>query len=130
MSVVLDASALLAYLQREAGADVVKAALGEALISTVNWTEVVQKAAAAADEIEAIREDIQSLGLVIQPFSTAQAETAGRLRQSTAALGLSLADRACLALGIDTQSPVYTADRIWREIVLDGVDVVVIRGAL
>ena len=124
---VLDASALLAYLQRETGADLVKAALGEALISTVNWTEVVQKAAATADQIEALREDIQSLGLVIQPFSTAQAEIAGRLRQSTAALGLSLADRACLALGIDTQSLVYTADRIWREIALDDVDVEAIR---
>ena len=43
MSVVLDASALLAYLQREAGADIVKAALGEAVISTVNWAGVVQK---------------------------------------------------------------------------------------
>ena len=60
MSVVLDASALLAYLQRETGADTVRTALGEALISTVNWTEVVQKAAAATDEIEALREDIQS----------------------------------------------------------------------
>ena len=127
MSVVLDASALLAYLQRETGADIVKAALGKALISTVNWTEVVQKAAATADQIEALREDIQSLGLVIRPFSTTQAEIAGRLRQSTAALGLSLADRACLALGIDTQSLVYTADRIWREIALDDVDVEAIR---
>ena len=124
---VLDASALLAYLQRETGADIVKAALGEALISTVNWTEVVQKAAATADQTEALREDIQSLGLVIRPFSTTQAEIAGRLRQSTAALGLSLADRSCLALGIDTQSLVYTADRIWREIALDDVDVEAIR---
>lgn len=107
MSVVLDASALLAFLQRETGADVVKAALGEAVISTVNWAEVVQKAAAAPDEIEALREDIQALGLVIQPFSTIQAEIAGRLRRRTAAFGLSLADRACLALGIDTQSLVY-----------------------
>lgn len=126
MSVVLDASALLAFLQRETGADVVKAALGEAVISTVNWAEVVQKAAATPDEIEALREDIQALGLVIQPFSTIQAEIAGRLRRSTAAFGLSLADRACLALGIDTQSLVYTADRIWREIALD-VEVEAIR---
>ena len=126
MSVVLDAFALLAFLQRETGADVVKAALGEAVISTVNWAEVVQKTAAAPDEIEALREDIQALGLVIQPFSTIQAEIAGRLRRSTAAFGLSLADRACLALGIDTQSLVYTADRIWREIALD-VEVEAIR---
>ena len=127
MSVVLDASALLAYLQRETGADIVRAALGEAVISTVNWVEVVQKTTTAADEIEALREDIQSLGVVIQPFSTAQAETAGRLRPGTSALGLSLADRACLALGIETESLVYTADRVWREIALDEVKVEVIR---
>ena len=124
---VLDASALLAYLQGEVGADLVRAALGEAVISTVNWAEVVQKAAAAADEIEALREDIQSLGVAILPFSVAQAEIAGRLRQSTAAIGLSLGDRACLALAIDTQSKVYTADRIWREISLDDVEIEVIR---
>ena len=54
----------------------------------------------------------QSLGLVILPFSVTQAEITGRLRQRTAAFGLSLADRACLALAIDTQSAVYTADRV------------------
>ena len=127
MSAVLDASALLAYLQAEAGADIVKTILGEAVISTVNWTEVIQKSTAAADEVEALRGEIQSLGLVIQPFSTAQAEIAGGLRQRTAAFGLSLADRACLALGIDTRSRVYTADRIWREIALDEVDIEAIR---
>ena len=127
MRVVLDASALLAYLQREAGADIVKAVLRGAAISTVNWAEVIQKAAAAADEIEALRGDIQSLGLVIRPFSAIQAEIAARLRRSTAAFGLSLADRACLALGIDTKSSVYTADRIWREVALDDVEIKAIR---
>ena len=71
---MLDASALLAYLQGEVGADRVRAALGEAVISTVNWAEVVQKAGVAAHEAEALREDAQSLGLVILPFSVSQAE--------------------------------------------------------
>lgn len=127
MSVVLDASALLAYLQGEAGADLVSAALGEAVISAVNWAEVVQKAEAAADEVEALRADVELLGLAILPCTANQVEIAGRLRQSTAALGLSLADRACLALGIDAQSTVYTADRGWRRLVLDDVEVEVIR---
>ena len=127
MSVVLDASALLAYPQGEAGADLVRAALGQAVISTVNWAEVVQKTGATAEEIEALGADIQLLGLAILPFSTAQAEIAGSLRRSTAALGLSLGDRACLALGIDTRSTVYTADRVWRQIVLDDVEIEAIR---
>ena len=91
MSIVLDASALLAYLQGEVGADRVRAALGEAVISTVNWAEVVQKAGAEVHEAETLRGDAQSLGLVILPFSVSQAEITGRLRQSTAAFGLSLA---------------------------------------
>ena len=123
---MLDASALLAYLQGEVGADRVRGALGEAVISTVNWAEVVQKAETSAYEAEALRQDAQSLGLVILPFSVSQAEIAGRLRQSTATFGLSLADRACLALAIDTQSTVYTADRVWLEIGL-GVEVEAIR---
>ena len=96
---MLDASALLAYLQGEVGADRVRAALGEAVISTVNWAEVVQKAGTAAHEAEALREDAQSLGLVILPFSVTQAEITGRLRQDTAAFGLSLADRALPCAG-------------------------------
>ena len=127
MSAVLDASALLAYLQGEAGADLVRTVLGQAVISTVNWAEVVQKAGATAEEIEALRADIKLLGLAILPFTTVQAEIAGGLRRSTAALGLSLGDRACLALGIDTESTVYTADRVWRQVVLDDVEIETIR---
>lgn len=126
MSAVLDASALLAYLQQEPGGETVKAVIEGAAMSTVNWSEVVQKTAGPADETAEIRRSLQFLGLTFAPFSSAQAETAGRLREKTGSFGLSLGDRACLALGIDTGETVYTADRAWLRLAL-GVDVAAIR---
>ena len=119
MSVVLDASALLAYLQLEPGADAVKAALGEATMSTVNWAEVIQKVSPSESEAVELRYGMQSLGLTLLPLSAVQAEIAGRLRESTARFGLSLGDRACLAVGKDSGGVVYTADRVWLELGLD-----------
>ena len=101
MSVVLDASALLAYLQGEPGGERVKAVLGQAVLSTVNWAEVIGKAREQEVETEGLQEDLASLGLTFEPFSTAQAEIAGRLKERTKRLGFSLGDRACLSLGCD-----------------------------
>ena len=119
MSVVLDASALLAYLQLEPGADAVKAALGEATMATVNWAEVIEKVSPSESEAVELRYGMQSLGLTLLPLSAVQAEIAGRLRESTARFGLSLGDRACLAVGMDSGGVVYTADRVWLELGLD-----------
>ena len=119
MSAVLDASALLAYLQGEPGAEAVKAIIDGAAISTVNWAEVVQKVSPTARDAANLRRSLQSLGLGFMPLSVAQAEIAGRLRATTADLGLSLGDRTCLAVGIEDGRTVYTADRIWRELQLD-----------
>ena len=93
-----------------------KAVIGDAVVSTVNWTEVVQKMSGLDDETETVRRNLESLGLKFEPFSTAQAEIAGRLRKHTGNLGLSLGDRACLALGIDAGEAVYTADRVWLQL--------------
>ena len=82
MSVVLDASALLAYLQDEPGGDRVKAMLGQAVLSTVNWAEVVGKARDEEIDVEGLKEDLESLGLGFEPFSAAQAEVAGRLKEA------------------------------------------------
>jgi len=119
MSAVLDASALLAYLQQEAGAEIVKAAIGRAVISTVNWAETVQKTSPTTDEAADLRQGLQSLGLAFLPLSVEQAETAGRLRERTARFGLSLGDRACLAVGMEDGRTVYTADRVWQKLGLD-----------
>lgn len=117
---------MLAYLQQEPGGETVKAVIEGAAMSTVNWSEAVQKTAGPADETAEIRRSLQFLGLTFAPFSSAQAEIAGRLREKTGSFGLSPGDRACLALGIDTGETVYTADRAWLRLAL-GVDVAAIR---
>ena len=126
MSAVLDASALLAYLQREPGAGSVRAVLGSALMSTVNWTEVIQKAADSERKAAELRADLESLGLALEPFSATQAGIAGTLRETTMEFGLSLGDRACLALAIEKGEAILTADRIWERLRL-GVEIEVIR---
>lgn len=113
MSAVLDASALLAYLQREPGHDRVAAVLPRSVISAVNWTEVIGKTHSAGLQTEDLLDSLASLGLTVEPFSSTQAETAGRLLERTRPLGLSLADRACLALAMDRGEVAHTADRAW-----------------
>ena len=113
---VLDASALLAYLHDEPGADAVDAVLAESLMSTVNWSEVVQKSLERGVDTQGLREDVEALGLRIEAFTGEDAECAARLWPATRKLGLSLGDRACLALGRRLRVPVLTADRAWLDL--------------
>jgi PIN domain nuclease of toxin-antitoxin system len=124
---VLDASALLAALTGERGADkLTLELLSTAVISTVNLAEVQSKLVArglSADSAWAaalvpVEEAI--------PFTSEQAKAAGSLAAETRALGLSLGDRACLGLGLALQAPVYTADRSWKSLKL-GVQIHLIR---
>jgi ribonuclease VapC len=123
---VLDASALLAYLQDEPGGEMIEEILSEAIISSVNWTEVVQKSVAAGVAIDGMREDLAALGLEIVPFASEDGEMAGQLWLQTKQVGLSLGDRACLSLGLKLNLRVLTCDRIWTTISL-ALDVQVIR---
>ena len=112
-AVVLDASAVLSYLLRERGWEAVQSALPGGLLGSVNLCEIVSKfceRGASASEVEA---DVLGLGVEIAPFSAAQAVIAAQLRPETRALGLSLGDRACLALGLETGAEVLTADAAW-----------------
>jgi PIN domain nuclease of toxin-antitoxin system len=118
MGVVLDASALLAYLRAEPGSEAVDGVLGSALITSVNWAEVLQKSLSAGVEVEGLRQELQALGLAVEPFSAEDADTAALLWPQTRHLGLSLADRACLSLALRLNLPVLTCDRIWAELTL------------
>lgn len=126
MKWVLDASALLAYLHGEPGDARVREAIDAAGICAVNWSEVIQKALAAQVDVRGMREDLTQLGLTILAYTPVQAELAGRLWSDTRELGLSLADRACLALALDASVPVLTADRVWKKLAL-GVDIELLR---
>jgi PIN domain nuclease of toxin-antitoxin system len=117
---VLDASALLALVYDEEGADRVEPVLrAGALISMVNWAETLSRMAERGDPVELgvprLRAQVDAIGrLTISPYDEAQALETARLRPRTRSLGLSLADRACLALGRLHRLPVLTTDRAWR----------------
>jgi len=110
---VLDASAVLALLQDEPGAKRVEAALPFASIGSVNLAEVVAKLADAKLSPAAIDEALDPLDLDVIAFEKAHAVGAGLLRRSTRALGLSLGDRACIALATAIKATVLTADTSW-----------------
>jgi PIN domain nuclease of toxin-antitoxin system len=93
--------------------------MGNAYIGAVNWSEVAQKAVRKGLDIETARALLAEVGLNIVPFSAKQAETAARLWEKTRRHGLSLADRACLALALDRDLPVLTADRAWADLGLE-----------
>ncbi|MBI2856698.1 MAG: type II toxin-antitoxin system VapC family toxin [Chloroflexi bacterium] len=123
---VLDASALLALLNREAGAEVVAEALPEAVVSAVNISEVVAKLADVGMPEHAVSEALRGLALETLPFDLEQAYTTGLLTPSTKVVGLSLGDRCCLSLARMLGVPALTADRSWERLSA-GIEVRVIR---
>lgn len=124
--IILDASALIALIYQEKGHDIVAKYLAESTISTVNLSEVTAyliKNGVSPKEVIALLTD---LSLHIVEFSESQALLAGELITLTAAKGLSLGDRACLALAIEKKQPVLTADKAWATLDL-GVRIILIR---
>ncbi len=119
MSVVLDASALLAFLHDEPGGETVSSSLEGAHVSAVNWSEVLQKSLQRKVDIEGMQQEFIDVGVTFEPFTPQQAETTARLWSRTRNHGLSLADRVCLALAMDKALPVLTADRAWATLDLD-----------
>jgi PIN domain nuclease of toxin-antitoxin system len=123
---VADASAILALLKQEPFGKLDPRRLFGATISAVNLSEVLERLCSgglgAADADKAIAE----LNLRVADFDEAQARVAAYLRPRTRQAGLSLGDRACLALAISLGCPVITADRVWASLDV-GVEIVVIR---
>ncbi|HKJ36010.1 MAG TPA: type II toxin-antitoxin system VapC family toxin [Solirubrobacterales bacterium] len=130
MLAVLDASAMLALLQGEPGSERVADALAEGCaISVVNVAEVLSKLAeGGADPAEA-GDRIEDLAdvLVVHPLDQRDVVEVARLRPTTRAAGLSLGDRACLALARRLGLPALTTDRAWAALELDAVRVELVR---
>jgi PIN domain nuclease of toxin-antitoxin system len=124
---ILDASALLAYVKNEPGGEAVQRRLGgDTAISAVNLAEVVSKLIDAGWTEESIRGTFAATQAQRVTFEPLDAYVTGLLRERTTHRGLSLADRACLALALRLGVPALTADRSWADLDV-GVEVIVVR---
>ncbi|VAW29906.1 hypothetical protein MNBD_CHLOROFLEXI01-3823 [hydrothermal vent metagenome] len=124
--IVLDASALLAFLFHEVGHEQVAPYLDDCCISTVNLSEVIGRFVRDGHDAEAVLNKILSTNIKMVPFSVQQAGIAALLLPLTKPFGLSFADRACLSLAMMQKISVITADRIWQQVDLD-IDIRLIR---
>ena len=123
---VLDTSALIALLFGERGAEKVEAVMRGAALSTVNYCETLAVMTRLGRDVGRLRQGLLISGLSIVPFEARHAEVTAELEWQTRSRGLSLGDRACLALGILRNETVLTADRPWADLAL-GVRVELIR---
>lgn len=125
--IILDASAILAVIHQEPGYEkLTPDLLARAVASTVNLAEVQGKLVSRGWVSDEAWEDATSPVQEVLPFNPGQARVAGGLIAQTRQLGLSLGDRACLALGIALKGSVYTCEKTWKNLRL-GVPVQVIR---
>ncbi len=124
--IALDASALLAFLFREPGHAVVGQAMSDACISTVNLAETLGRFARDGQNPEPIAMRLADSPLEIVPFSSSQAILCARLLPPSRELGLSLGDRACLAVAMERGIAAMTADSAWRKLKV-GVEIALIR---
>lgn len=113
--VVLDASAILAFLRREPGHETVRKVLPRSLLLTVNLTEIIAKLIERGASGKAAIQIVSALPAAIVPFDEPLAIQAGLAWESTRKSGLSLGDRACLALAAREGLPTLTTDRAWLQ---------------
>ena len=116
---VLDSSCLLASVFQEPGGEKVRALLAGAMMSAVNWSEFVQKAAQYGVDTLGMRSDAEGAGLRIMPVTVDLAEAAAALWPVGKKVGLSLGDRMCLALAQQYRATAYTTDVAWTACVFD-----------
>jgi ribonuclease VapC len=126
LSVVFDASALLAVVLEEVGAGIVLAEARNSIVSAVNLDEVFHKGVLRGVPIEEVEEQVARLEIEVRSFDVPQARVASELHPRVHRLDISFADRACLALGLITGRTILTADRAWTRLDL-GIDIRLIR---
>lgn len=114
--IALDASALLALLYAEPGHERVAAVFEECCVSAVNLSEVIARFVRDGHDPRAVLQRLADSGLEIVPFLAEDAALTAGLSARTRGAGLSLGDRACLALALARDIPALTADRSWRDL--------------
>jgi PIN domain nuclease of toxin-antitoxin system len=124
--IALDASALLAYLFRERGHERVGAVLREGCVSAVNVAEVLGRFARDGHDVSVVLGALRRTPLEMVVFDSTQAAVVAALAPRSRPLGLSLGDRACLALAISRGIPAMTADATWKRMEW-GTEIQVIR---
>jgi ribonuclease VapC len=126
-SIVFDASAILALLRDEPGADVVTQYIGDGLISAVNFQEVIKGLLRREVPIDAALAMLDALHLDVRPHGRDDAVAAANLFPATKAFGSGLGDRTCMALAIAEGLPVLTADQEWARIEIPGLKLMLAR---
>jgi ribonuclease VapC len=116
IAVVFDASAILTMALREPGHQALLRLERVILVSTVNLAEVRSRLWDKEESETMIDEMLRRIDMSVVPFDAEQAKLAADLRPQTRRFGLSLGDRACLALGIVRKAVIYTADRAWSRL--------------
>jgi ribonuclease VapC len=125
--IVFDASAVIALIREEPGAEIVENYLGNALISTVNFQEVIVALMARGLPTDQINRLIKALHLDVAIHDAEDAEMAASLYPYTSPYGCGLGDRACLALGLRKSLPVLTTDQIWSKLAIPKLNVLLAR---
>lgn len=126
MAGVLDASAVLAVYLDEPGAEAAEGVIAGSLLSSVNYTEVIGRALDRGRSFDHILLSLARMAFVVVAHDLTLARRAGELRLPTRRFGLSIGDRACLALAERERLPAYTTDRMWANLNL-GIDIRLIR---
>jgi ribonuclease VapC len=125
--VVLDSSAMLALLQEEGGSEVVKPLISSAVMSSVNVSEVLTVLGRNGLNLDESLILIKDILHDIAMFAAEDASAAANLKVKLKQKGLSLGDCACIALGIKMALPIYTADKVWANLKLEGAEIILIR---
>ncbi|MFA7441578.1 MAG: type II toxin-antitoxin system VapC family toxin [Sphingomonadaceae bacterium] len=126
-SVVFDASAVIALLRDEPGADVVASHIGDGLISAVNLQEVVKALLRRGIPFDAAREMLDALHLDVRPHGQQDAYAAAALLEATQAFGAGIGDRSCMALAIAEKLPALTTDKEWTRVKIPGLKIILAR---
>jgi ribonuclease VapC len=125
--VVFDASAVVAILKKETGADFAANFIGKALVSTVNLQEIIKVLLITGTTLVEIMAMVEILNLDIRPHTVEDAYAAAALFQATKMHGCGLGDRTCMALAIKEKVPVITTDQSWAKLNIEGLEVILAR---